>query len=213
MKEKDVPESKRRILLAAEELFSEKGFDGARVDDIAEKAGVNKALIYYYFKSKRNILEELLGNLVEELVRWGYVAAEEFMDFGSGETMRQQVEEFYEFMESKKDTLRIMLMESLKASEERPILFRFSEIAMSDEAEQIAQLFRDRGFNIDNIDMDEAMIADFFTGMIPMISFIVYHDEWSRYFSIAPEELKKKFFTVFLTTHMAYHKVQLAKMK
>jgi TetR/AcrR family transcriptional regulator len=44
--------ARERILKAAKEIFSEKGFDGARMDPIAQTAGVNKALIYYYFKSK-----------------------------------------------------------------------------------------------------------------------------------------------------------------
>ena len=66
MKTKDSPENKLRILEAAEKLFAEKGFDGSRVDDIAEKAGVNKALIYYYFKSKRDVLDELFNRLIQE---------------------------------------------------------------------------------------------------------------------------------------------------
>ena len=49
MEKKDVVGSKERILAASEQIFAEVGFDGARVDDIALKAGVNKALIYYYF--------------------------------------------------------------------------------------------------------------------------------------------------------------------
>jgi TetR/AcrR family transcriptional regulator len=41
-----------RILDAAVRQFSEKGLAGARTEQIAEDAGVNKALLYYYFKSK-----------------------------------------------------------------------------------------------------------------------------------------------------------------
>jgi len=201
-------------LKAAEKLFASKGFDGARVDDIAQEAGVNKALIYYYFKSKKSILEELFSNLIEELVKLSFSAVEDgFASLETGEEMLQQVEWFYEFMDSRKDTLRIMMMESLKASEEKPPLFRFSEIAMSDEAERIKELFRSKGFNVDDIDMDEALIADFFTAIIPMISFAFYHEKWSKHFSIEPDELKKKFFSVFLTTHLAYHKEQLMKLK
>ena len=46
------PESRATILRAAEHIFAERGLAGARIDAIAEAAGVNKALIYYYFKSK-----------------------------------------------------------------------------------------------------------------------------------------------------------------
>jgi len=214
MKTKDVPKTKLKILEAAEKLFAEKGFDGARVDNIAENAGVNKALIYYYFKSKQEILEELFNTLIEELLQLSFAVIEDsLLDIESIENMQVQMQRFYGFMESKKDTIRIMMMESLKSSKEKPPLFRFSEIAMSEEAERLKEIFRDKGYNVDNIDMDEALIADFFTGMMPQLSFIVYKDKWSEHFHIDPEELKRKFFRVFLITHLAFHKVQLAKLK
>jgi len=43
------------LLTAARSVFSEKGFDGARVDEIASRAGVNKALINYHFGSKNKL--------------------------------------------------------------------------------------------------------------------------------------------------------------
>ncbi|MGI5900803.1 MAG: TetR/AcrR family transcriptional regulator, partial [Christensenellales bacterium] len=52
-------EAKERILRASSRLFSEKGYDAARVSEIAHEAGVNKALIYYYFKNKEDILNTL----------------------------------------------------------------------------------------------------------------------------------------------------------
>jgi TetR/AcrR family transcriptional regulator len=134
MKTKDIPKTKLKILEAAEKLFAEKGFDGARVDDIAENAGVNKALIYYYFRSKREILEELFNTLIEELLELTLdMVGNGSLDFESIESMQVQMQSFYGFMESRKDTIRIMMMESLKSSREKPPLFRFSEIAMSEE--------------------------------------------------------------------------------
>ncbi len=137
----------------------------------------------------------------------------ESLDFESMENMQAQMQRFYRFMESKRDTIRIMMMESLKSSREEPPLFRFSGIAMSEEAERLKEIFRDKGYNVDSIDMDEALIADFFTGMMPQLSFIVYRDKWSEHFHIDPEELKRKFFRVFLITHLSYHKVQLEKLR
>ena len=45
----------RRIVAAAEEIFAEEGLAGARMDEIARAAKVNKALLYYYFKSKEEL--------------------------------------------------------------------------------------------------------------------------------------------------------------
>jgi len=48
-----------QILLSAEKLFAEKGFSGTSVRDIADEAGVNVAMISYYFGSKEKLLEAL----------------------------------------------------------------------------------------------------------------------------------------------------------
>src|SRR5215831_13052424 len=61
-------DSKERILTAAEEVFAKKGFAGARTQEIAELAGVNKAMIYYYFESKEKLLREVLQRILFELI-------------------------------------------------------------------------------------------------------------------------------------------------
>lgn len=54
--------SKRDLVLeAALTLFAEKGFDGVGVDDIAKAAGIKGPSLYYYFKSKDSILDELIS--------------------------------------------------------------------------------------------------------------------------------------------------------
>ena len=53
-------DKREHILTVAEELFGENGFDGTSVRDIAQKAGVNLAMISYYFGSKEKLLEALI---------------------------------------------------------------------------------------------------------------------------------------------------------
>lgn len=55
--------SRQRILAAATEVFSEQGLDGARVDEIADRSGINKRMLYHYFGNK----DELFGAVLEEL--------------------------------------------------------------------------------------------------------------------------------------------------
>lgn len=52
-------EKQIQIMQAAEGLFADKGFDGTSVRDIAEAAGVNLAMISYYFGSKEKLMEAM----------------------------------------------------------------------------------------------------------------------------------------------------------
>lgn len=49
------------ILEAAREVFIKSGFDGARMQDIADKANMNKALLHYYFRSKEKLFERIFA--------------------------------------------------------------------------------------------------------------------------------------------------------
>ena len=54
-----------QIIETAEKLFADKGFDGTSVRDIADEAGVNVAMISYYFGSKEKLLEALFNYRAE----------------------------------------------------------------------------------------------------------------------------------------------------
>jgi AcrR family transcriptional regulator len=52
-----------RILAAAAAEFARRGYSGARVDRIARRAGVNKAMLYYHFRSKQALYRTILGRV------------------------------------------------------------------------------------------------------------------------------------------------------
>jgi TetR/AcrR family transcriptional regulator len=58
-------QTRDRILKAAIRQFSENGLAGARTEQIAEEAGVNKALLYYYFKGKDDLYSAALESVAE----------------------------------------------------------------------------------------------------------------------------------------------------
>jgi AcrR family transcriptional regulator len=60
--------ARERILQAAEELFAEAGFDATPTSRIAERAGVPKGLVHYYFKRKPDLLRALVERLPDEPV-------------------------------------------------------------------------------------------------------------------------------------------------
>jgi len=63
----ELSSARERILEAAKAAFSERGFDGVSMEEIAQRAGVRKPLIYYYFPSKEVLFEEVWNRALEEL--------------------------------------------------------------------------------------------------------------------------------------------------
>jgi TetR/AcrR family transcriptional regulator len=63
----DAEGAREAILNAAEEVFAEHGFDGARIDAIAAQAGYNKSLIFQYFGDKLNLYAEVTRRADREM--------------------------------------------------------------------------------------------------------------------------------------------------
>lgn len=61
--------TKAAILVAGRAEFAERGFEGARVDAIAERAGANKRLLYHYFGNKEDLYRAVLRDAYEEIRR------------------------------------------------------------------------------------------------------------------------------------------------
>ena len=61
-------ESRQKILDAALEVFAKQGYHSATVDAIAKTAGISKGLMYNYFKSKEDVLQELMLGMMEDLM-------------------------------------------------------------------------------------------------------------------------------------------------
>lgn len=64
---RDRDASKEKILVAATHEFAEKGLQGARVDQIAERASVNKRMLYYYFGQKDDLFLAVLERTYEKI--------------------------------------------------------------------------------------------------------------------------------------------------
>ena len=64
---RDADRSQSTILAAARDEFAECGLGGARVDRIAERAGLNKRLIYYYFEDKESLFQAVLEQAYRDI--------------------------------------------------------------------------------------------------------------------------------------------------
>ena len=62
MKKEKEETTEHQILDAAKDVFQAKGMDGARMQEIADKAGINKAMLHYYYRSKQLLFEAVFKN-------------------------------------------------------------------------------------------------------------------------------------------------------
>ncbi|MGB5420233.1 TetR/AcrR family transcriptional regulator [Algibacter sp.] len=62
MKKTKDENTEEQILNAAKNIFQSKGMDGARMQEIADKAGINKAMLHYYYRSKQLLFEAVFKN-------------------------------------------------------------------------------------------------------------------------------------------------------
>jgi TetR/AcrR family transcriptional regulator len=66
--ENAVSTTEERILEAAKKVFHCKGFDGARMQEIADEAGVNKSLVHYYYRNKDNLFQAVFEDAFTRLI-------------------------------------------------------------------------------------------------------------------------------------------------
>ena len=108
-------ESRAAILKAAAQEFARHGIDGARTDAIAREAGVNKALLYYYFKDKETLYAAVLDAAFAGLKTTVFQVLDG--DLAPREKMLAYVGAYFDFIASNQMYPRLMQREMMRARE------------------------------------------------------------------------------------------------
>lgn len=98
------------LLVAARAAFAEGGLEGARVDDIARRAGVNKQLVYHYFGSKDGLYTAVLEQVYRQIR--DQERALELDSFPAEEAMRKLIEFSFDYLAKSPDFVRILADEN-----------------------------------------------------------------------------------------------------
>lgn len=107
--------TRARILEAAEEVFARRGYEGARLDQIAERVGVHRASIFYYFEGKEDLYEQVLAQLFDSLSETIFKAA----DASEGEAaIEVGISAFVTFLAERPSAARILLRAAVDATPE-----------------------------------------------------------------------------------------------
>jgi AcrR family transcriptional regulator len=107
-----MPAALRReaLLAAAEEVFARSGYHGASLDDIAQAAGVSKALIYEHFTSKRELHASLVTAHVEEIFR--RLEANAQTGTTGEDRLRGGIDAFLSFVEEHREAWRALFRDA-----------------------------------------------------------------------------------------------------
>ncbi len=118
-----------KILVAAYSVFLQKGKAGTRMQEIADKAGVNKALLHYYFRSKNNLYNAVFKQVVEKFI----LSIVQNLNFSLGF----------------KEILKEFIFQHIKTIKDNKQVFKFffSEVWMN--SEEVMEIFQ-KTLNIQN---------------------------------------------------------------
>ena len=97
------------ILLAAEQVFAERGFKGATTREVAQKAGVASSLIFYYFKNKMALYEAVFQSFFDQLE--DLVQQNLSLDLDRLGQLRQFLFTLTEYATEHRNMMRILLRE------------------------------------------------------------------------------------------------------
>ncbi|MDR0368022.1 MAG: TetR/AcrR family transcriptional regulator [Bacteroidales bacterium] len=106
--------TEEQILEAAEKVFLEKGFKNSKISNIAELAGVNNALINYYFRSKENLFDKVLRSKVGLLAHSLSHVADREIPFE--ELLKNVIETQFDFFKNNDSLPRFLITEILTDS-------------------------------------------------------------------------------------------------
>ncbi|MFN3691369.1 MAG: TetR/AcrR family transcriptional regulator [Fervidobacterium sp.] len=114
--------TREKIIQAARKLFSEKGFDGVSMEDIAQASGVRKSLIYYYFPSKDVLFEEVWVNVIDELEN--EVFSETENEGSITKVIKKIIKKYVEFAINKEELSKLIARERINVLDETSTLSR-----------------------------------------------------------------------------------------
>ena len=161
MQEKPKSDTAEKILEAARKEFGEFGLAGARVDRIAKKAGVNKAMIYYHFDSKERLYRTVIDThlkMLEEMVQ------NEIASVTEPEQVFRQFAHFYSVLfEQAHEFIPILLREAISGGREiRNALIEKNGFAPVEILRKALQKGREQGIFRD---LDDDQVLASFVGM------------------------------------------------
>lgn len=95
-------DAKRRIVLAAMEVMAESGYEKITIDDVAKKIGVTKGAVYWYFRSKSALIQEVSVSIENEFDKFSF---DPYFDRSDTQELPQVFDRFFLTAQNRKNLL------------------------------------------------------------------------------------------------------------
>lgn len=178
-----------RIIKIAAKLISQKGYDGVSFQDIADKVGLHKSSIFYYFKNKEHIL---LGILEESIAKVSLNLAELIrnQNLEPEEKLKKAIENHLVSMVEHFDNINIYLNELRSLSMRNRALYIKKRKKYEDNYKQIIMDMQTKGYFED---LDPKMVT---YGLLGMLNWVV---KWyKKEGSLTMEEISHIFYKMLV---------------
>lgn len=186
-------ETSSKILKAARSEFFQKGYEGAKMEDIAARAGFNKVMLYYHFDSKEKLLRAMIGEMLAEAKIRIDKAFRTVSDF---RTLDPEIliKRLKGIIGPNSETIRLIAAEVLKGN------LPLSEIldTFSGLYDGVIALAGKRGARVG--ESGKYFVRMFFFQTIPLILFSLYSREVADALSMSPKRIEDIFAEKFRDT-------------
>jgi len=189
--------TREKILQAALYEFSIHGLAGARVDEIARSAGINKAMIYYHFESKEALFNQLFRSEMEFL-KLEVTSLLQQRDTTSATDMTVAMKGLLEYVAGKKKLLTVLISETVRNNSQISHLFQLLDVTTAIGLEAVQKDGRKLpGEN-------EPIFHELFSGLLPLIYYVLLRDQLRTYYGWKEETLDDRFIAYWLRHHGGY---------
>jgi AcrR family transcriptional regulator len=185
--------TREKLLAAAREEFLENGYEKAKVESIAERAGVNKVMVYYHFDSKENILRELIYSIIDQAkIQFAQnIGNLPVVELNDRELIMKKITAV---MGGNIELIKLIAIEVFKGNIDIRIILDllgdFYEILVLGNEKETKEI----------VNWDEFFVKMLFFQGFPMIFYFIFSEQVSDKIGIDPEKLNEIFSKKFAET-------------
>ena len=193
-------DKQKQIISTAERLFSSKGFDGTSVRDIADEAGVNIAMISYYFGSKEKLMEALFEQRTTNIK----VKVESLLNDNKTtpfEKVALLADDFITKIINKKQFFKIMMCEQV--INKNPVIIGLLKDLKKKNLEEFGKLIREgQEKKVFKENVDALMLMNIIIGSISQT--VITTDQYREFYDLQdmPDEQVFEHMKTKLTEHI-----------